>query len=96
MHVVFATSECVPFAKTGGLADTIDEWNADEGIGTGFKFSGLSATALLEAIDRALGAFENKQSWRKRMLNGMARDDGWPQPAREYAAVYEEAASRRA
>jgi hypothetical protein len=30
------------------------------------------------------------------MLNGMARDDGWPQPAREYAAVYEEAASRRA
>ncbi len=87
----------VPVVRaTGGLDDTIDEWNADEGAGTGFKFSGLSAGALLGAIDRALGAFENKQGWRKLMLNGMARDYGWRKPARAYAAVYEEAASRRA
>jgi glycogen synthase len=30
------------------------------------------------------------------MINGMARDYSWEQPAREYAAVYEEAAQRRA
>jgi glycogen synthase len=30
------------------------------------------------------------------MLNGMARNYSWEQPAREYAAVYEEAASRLA
>ena len=23
MHIVFAVSECVPFAKTGGLADVV-------------------------------------------------------------------------
>jgi starch synthase len=23
MHIVFAASECVPFAKTGGLADIV-------------------------------------------------------------------------
>jgi starch synthase len=87
----------VPVVRaTGGLDDTIDEWNPEQGTGTGFKFSGLSPSALLGAIDRALRAFENRQSWRKLMLNGMARDYGWPQPAREYAAVYEEAASRRA
>jgi glycogen synthase len=29
------------------------------------------------------------------MLNGMARNYSWEQPAREYAAVYEEAAKKR-
>jgi hypothetical protein len=29
------------------------------------------------------------------MLNGMARNYSWEQPAREYAAAYEEAAGRR-
>jgi glycogen synthase len=29
------------------------------------------------------------------MLNGMARNYSWEQPAREYAAVYDEVAQRR-
>ena len=29
------------------------------------------------------------------MLNGMAQNYSWEQPARAYAAVYEEAASKR-
>jgi starch synthase len=81
---------------TGGLDDTIEEWNPEKGTGTGFKFAGLKAEGLLEAIDRALAAFEDKQSWTKLMRNGMARDYGWAGPAREYAAVYEEVARRRA
>ena len=81
---------------TGGLDDTIEEWNPEQGTGTGFKFEELSAEALLDAIDRALLAFQNKKGWRRLMLNGMAQNYGWEQPAREYAAVYEEAARRRA
>jgi starch synthase len=80
---------------TGGLDDTIQEWNPEEGIGTGFKFEGYNAHALMAAIDRALTAFQDKQSWTKLMRNGMARDYSWEQPAREYAAVYEEVAARR-
>ena len=87
----------VPVVRaTGGLDDTIEEWNPEKGTGTGFKFAGLKAEGLLEAIDRALAAFEDKQSWTKLMRNGMARDYGWAGPAREYAAVYEEVARRRA
>ena len=81
---------------TGGLDDTIEEWNPEQGTGTGFKFEGLSAEALLAAIDRALLAFQDKNSWRRLMLNGMAQNYSWEQPAREYAAVYEEVARRRA
>jgi len=86
----------VPVVRaTGGLDDTIEEWKPEQGSGTGFKFNGRSAGALLGAIERALAAFENKQGWTKLMRNGMARNYSWEQPAREYAAVYEEAASKR-
>jgi starch synthase len=87
----------VPVVRaTGGLDDTIEEWNAKQGTGTGFKFEGCKAEELLAAIDRALAAFADRRGWRRLMRNGMARDYGWEQPAREYAAVYEEAARRRA
>jgi starch synthase len=75
---------------TGGLDDTIEEWDPKLGTGTGFKFEGLKSAALLEAIDRALVAFKDKTGWKRLMLNGMAQDYGWATPAREYAEVYQE------
>ncbi len=86
----------VPIVRaTGGLDDTIEEWDAEKGTGTGFKFYGYDPRDLLGAIDRALAAFSDKQAWTHLMRNGMARNYSWQQPAREYAAVYEEAAKRR-
>ncbi len=86
----------VPVVRaTGGLDDTIEEWNAKTGTGTGFKFAGYAPEALLAAIDRALKAFRDKKGWRKLMRNGMARNYSWEQPAKEYVEVYEEVARRR-
>ncbi|MFY9853545.1 MAG: glycogen synthase GlgA [Terracidiphilus sp.] len=86
----------VPVVRaTGGLDDTIEEWDPKQGTGTGFKFRGMRAEGLRDAIDRALTAFEDKEGWKKLMLNGMTRNHSWEQPAREYAAVYEEAAKKR-
>jgi starch synthase len=86
----------VPVVRaTGGLDDTIEEWNSEQGTGTGFKFGGLRAEGLLAAIERALAAFKDKDGWKLLMLNGMARNYSWEQPAREYAAIYEEVAKRR-
>jgi starch synthase len=83
----------VPVVRaTGGLDDTIEEWNAERGTGTGFKFYGYNAADFLAAVDRALGAFKDKEAWQRLMRNGMARHYSWTQPAREYAAVYAEAA----
>ena len=80
---------------TGGLEDTIQEWNAESGEGTGFKFYGYNAWDFLAAIDRGLGAFADKAGWKKLMLNGMAKDYAWEHPAREYVEVYEEVLRRR-
>jgi len=86
----------VPVVRaTGGLDDTVEEWSPNARTGTGFKFDGYEAAGLLAAMDRALTAFQDKSGWRRLMLNGMAKDYGWAQPARAYVAVYEEAVRRR-
>jgi starch synthase len=86
----------VPVVRsTGGLEDTIQEWNAETGDGTGFKFYGYNPQDLLAAIDRALGAFRDKTGWQTLMRNGMAKDYAWEHPAKEYVEVYEEVLRRR-
>jgi starch synthase len=81
---------------TGGLDDTVQEWNPRQNSGTGFKFQPYEAQALLDAIDHALSAFYDKKQWKQLMENAMAQNFSWEKPAREYAAVYEEAARKRA
>jgi starch synthase len=87
----------VPVVRaTGGLDDTVEEWNPGLNTGTGFKFERYEAQALLDSIDRALAAFYDKKQWSQLMQNGMAQNFSWDKPAREYVAVYEEAARKRA
>ena len=87
----------VPVVRaTGGLDDTIEEWDAAKGTGTGFKFHGYEPRDLLGAVDRAIAAFTDKKGWTKLMRNGMACDYAWAGPAKQYAEVYDEVARRRA
>ena len=87
----------VPIVRaTGGLDDTIEEWDAEQGTGTGFKFAGVNPLDLLAEIDRAIEAFHDKKGWQKLMRNGMARDYNWSVPAKEYVKVYEAAVRMRA
>jgi len=86
----------VPVVRaTGGLEDTVEEWNGEARTGTGFKFYGYNPQDLLGAIDRALGAFRDKDGWQALMRNGMAKDFSWKKPAAEYVEVYEEVLRRR-
>ena len=87
----------VPIVRaTGGLDDTIEEWDAGKGTGTGFKFEGFEPVDLLAEIDRALLAFKDRKAWTLLMRNGMILDHSWTGPAREYVKVYEAAAQKRA
>jgi starch synthase len=80
----------VPVVRaTGGLDDTIENWDPHTRKGTGFKFTEYSGEALLATIRAALHAFRDKESWQALMRNGMNKDFSWTASAREYVKIYE-------
>jgi starch synthase len=86
----------VPVVRaTGGLDDTIENFDLQLGTGTGFKFQEYTATALLDAILQALHQYSNDGIWKRIQLNGMAKDFSWNKSAAEYARLYETAAGAR-
>lgn len=86
----------VPVVRaTGGLDDTVEEWDPEHGTGTGFKFQDHQVVDFLGALRRALAAFKNKESWRQLMRNGMAQNYSWTKPSQAYVECYEEVARRR-
>ncbi|MCB0730814.1 MAG: glycogen synthase GlgA [Ignavibacteriae bacterium] len=84
--------------KTGGLADTVQDWNEynayGHDTGNGFSFYEYSGKALLQSIERALNDFNNKPVWRKIQNNGMSKDYSWHHSAEEYIALYKKAFSK--
>jgi len=87
----------VPLVRaTGGLDDTIEQWDPRTGKGTGFKFLEYSGEQLLSTVRQALQAFQDQSSWQILMRNGMSKDFSWNASAREYARVYERARQVRA
>lgn len=78
---------------TGGLEDTIQEFNGTEG--TGFKFHEYSMLALLDALTNALNYTRQPAAWRRVMLNGMAKDYSWNASAKAYSAIYEQLRAER-
>lgn len=77
--------------RTGGLADTISDYNRRSGTGNGFVFDEYSGEALLEAIDNALDLFADRPKWQKLMLRGMALSYSWEIPAKKYVRMYKAA-----
>lgn len=84
--------------KTGGLADTVQDWDEnkafDENLGNGFSFHDYSSPALLDAVQRAVNYYHNKDVWQKIQLNGMRRDYSWSKSAKKYQELYHKALSR--
>ena len=85
----------VPVVRaTGGLDDTVTDYNERAGTGTGFKFHPYTPAALAEALDRARTAFGKPNIWKTLQLNGMRQDFSWDRSAREYVKIYERALAR--
>jgi starch synthase len=79
----------IPIVRaTGGLDDTVEDYDPSSGSGTGFKFRDYTPPALLSAIQRALSVFQDAESWRRIQARGMRLDHSWDVAAREYVKVY--------
>ena len=74
--------------RTGGLADTVAEWDAGRGTGTGFIFDDFSVEALREAVGRAVAVFREPGRWETLVHNAMTQDFSWDASAREYVTLY--------
>ncbi|HTC32231.1 MAG TPA: glycogen synthase GlgA [Bryobacteraceae bacterium] len=79
----------VPVVRaTGGLDDTIEE-------DTGFKFQDYSGDALLDAVRKALAAYQNRDRWTSRIGRCMAKNFSWNASAGEYVDLYRRLAAGR-
>ena len=82
----------IPIVRaTGGLDDTIVDYNLKTGEGNGFKFSDYTAEALIKTIRRAVKLFADKKHWDKLVHNAMTSDFSWNASARKYIKLYETA-----
>jgi starch synthase len=80
--------------KTGGLADTIENYDPRTGQGTGFVFKDYDASELLNTIKFALEVYKDKKAWTQLMQNGMARDFSWEASAKKYVELYRKATEK--
>src|SRR6267143_2525775 len=81
----------VPIVRaTGGLDDTVENYNPQSGTGTGFKFREYNAGALFDKIREALYFYNRPEIWQQIQLNGMARDNSWDAAAQKYIGLYEQ------
>jgi starch synthase len=80
---------CVPVVReTGGLADTVADYTAKRGRGTGFTFANHTSDACQDALSRAIEVYGKKQAWRRMQQRGMSMDFSWSASAKEYVKLY--------
>jgi starch synthase len=81
--------------RTGGLADTVTEFDPARRTGTGFVFDAFTPDALLAAVQRAASIYRQPSGWKALVRNAMAEDFSWDASAREYATLYRKALKAR-
>ena len=82
----------VPIVRaTGGLKDTVDNYNVDEKTGTGFSFVDYNAHYMLDTVRYAEKIFyDYKEDWNNIVERGMKTDYSWNASAVKYEALYDE------
>jgi starch synthase len=86
----------VPVVRaTGGLDETITDYDPATGQGRGFKFSGFTPAAFLGAVQRGLALFTDQEAWQNLMRANMALDFSWERVAPLYLDLYRHAQEKR-
>jgi len=74
--------------KTGGLADSVIQFDPKTRKGTGFLFEEYSPSAFLNSIKKAVEIYSKKSLWKNIVINDMKQDFSWTSSVQEYLRIY--------
>ncbi|VAX25118.1 Glycogen synthase, ADP-glucose transglucosylase [hydrothermal vent metagenome] len=74
--------------QTGGLADTVENYNPSTKSGNGIVFKKYDEKELIKTIKKALALYNDKKAWERLMKTGMKSDFTWLKSAKNYVNVY--------
>ncbi|MFH0986138.1 MAG: glycogen synthase GlgA [Candidatus Omnitrophota bacterium] len=74
---------------TGGLADTIQNFEPVSQKGNGFLFEDYTSEALHTVLLRSVKIFKQEKLWKALMKNAMGSDFSWDASAKKYEKLYE-------
>ncbi|MBI3539310.1 MAG: glycogen synthase, partial [Candidatus Eisenbacteria bacterium] len=87
----------VPVVRaTGGLADSVEDFDPEHRSGTGFTFQRYEPAEMIGALRRALTAWRQPPVWRELMHRRMSRDFSWRVSADAYDRLYDNARAKLA
>ena len=74
---------------TGGLVDTVQQYDASSGEGTGFRMNDLKLSSVVNVVGWALQVYRNEpEAFLKMQLRCMNKNMGWDIAAKRYQEVY--------
>ena len=93
-QMVSQTYGALPIVRsTGGLEDTVLNYNEYYGVGTGFKFNDVSANALYNTIGWANATYYDRPEHIVKMREmAMKKDYSWDKSGNDYKQLYQEMA----
>ncbi len=78
---------------SGGLVDTVDDYDPKTERGIGFAFKKYNGEELLHAIKRALKLFDDEKKWQRLVKNAMKPHYPWKVSAEKYTKLYQKIGS---
>jgi starch synthase len=79
----------VPIVRgTGGLLDTIIDYNEDKESGNGFIFEHFNEHDMIDSIERALRVYKDHEQWVNLIKTGMRMDFSWKSSSKYYLKHY--------
>jgi starch synthase len=86
----------VPVVRaTGGLADTVHDYDPVAQTGNGFRFEAYDAWQFFAAVVRAAETYRHPHSWAWLVQHAMREDVSWSRSAQRYAQLYLSAIAAR-
>ena len=86
----------IPIVRaTGGLADTITDFDPTTDQGIGFSFTQYDPWQLFGTVVRAAETYRHTTAWGRLLRRAMREDVSWARSARQYASLYRSAMAAR-